>query len=347
MKKTIGIILGVAMLFCMLSGCNAEKSSENGVVNVYNWGEYIDENLLTQFEEETGIKVNYKTFETNEQMYSVFKQGGVKYDVIIPSDYMISRMIDEDMLEPLDFNNIPNFALIDESLVNPEYDPENLYSVPYTWGTVGIIYDPAVVGEVTSWSTLFDETNAGQILMFDNPRDSMAIALKYLGYSANTTDEAELDEAYELLLEQKPILQGYVMDQIYDKLESGEAAIGPYYAGDYLIMLETNPNLKFCIPEEGSNIFVDAMCIPKAAENQANAEAFINFFCRTDVSLKNAEATGYASPNVEVRDQLDLDELSESVMYPLPEVLTNLESFINLPQETLNYYDEIWVKLKS
>lgn len=347
MKKTLGILLCAAILICMFAGCSAGNSSENGVVNVYNWGEYIDESLLSQFEEETGIELNYKTFETNEQMYSIFKQGGVSYDVIIPSDYMISRMIGEDMLEPLDFNNIPNFSLIDESLKNPEYDPGNLYSIPYTWGTVGIIYDPAVVGEVTSWSALFDEENADQVLMFDNPRDAMAIALKFLGYSVNTTALNELNEAYELLLEQKPILQGYVMDQIYDKLEGGEAAIGPYYAGDYLVMLETNPDLKFCIPNEGSNIFVDAMCIPKGAKNKANAEAFIDFFCRTDNSLKNAESIGYTSPNIEVRARLDLDEYSESVMYPSPEILEKLEAFVNLPQETLNYYDEIWVKLKS
>jgi spermidine/putrescine transport system substrate-binding protein len=346
MKKTIAIVISAMMLVCLFSGCGG-GSGKNGVVNVYNWGEYIDESLLTQFEQETGIEVNYKTYESNEQMYSVLKQGGVSYDVVIPSDYMISRLIDEDMLEPLDFANIPNFSLIDENLKNPVYDPTGAYSVPYMWGTVGIIYDPNKVGEVTSWGALFDEANAGQILMFDNSRDAMAIALKYLGYSMNTTDENELNEAYELLLEQKPLLQGYVMDQIFDKLESGEAAIGPYYAGDYLVMLENNPNLKFCIPDEGSNAFVDAMCILKGAENKANAEAFINFMCGTQVSAQNSEYIGYTSPNVEVKDLLDLDELAMSVMYPSEDVLAKCEAYTNLPQETLDYYDSMWVKLKS
>lgn len=346
MKKIISVIISVVMLVCLFSGCGGSKTSED-VVNVYNWGEYIDPNLITQFEDETGIKVNYKTFESNEQMYSVLRQGGVSYDVIIPSDYMISRLISEDMLAAVDFDNVPNYSLIEDSLKNMSYDPDNMYSVPYMWGTVGIIYDPTVVGEVTSWGALFDEKNEGNILMFDNSRDAMGIALKYLGYSLNTTDENELNEAYELLKTQKPILQGYVMDQIFDKLESGEAAIGPYYAGDYLTMYENNPNLKFCIPEEGSNVFVDAMCILKDAENKENAEAFINFMTATQTSAANSEYIGYTSPNKEVRDVLDLDEMTASVMYPDDETLSKCEAFINLPQETLDYYDSMWIKLKS
>ncbi len=335
------------MLVCLFAGCGGGGKASKGVVNVYNWGEYIDPDLRAQFERETGIKVNYKTFESNEQMYSVLKQGGVNYDVIIPSDYMISRLVSEDMLAPIDFENIPNYALVDDNLKNMAHDPENKYSVPYMWGTVGIIYDPAVVGEVDSWAALFDKKNSGKILMFDNSRDAMGIALKYLNYSLNTTDEAQLNEAFELLKEQKPILQGYVMDQIFDKLESGEAAIGPYYAGDFLTMHSANPDLKFCIPKEGSNVFVDSMCILKNAENKANAEAFINFMTGTDQSMANSEYIGYTSPNKEVRDTIDLDDLAKSVMYPDDAVLSKCESFINLPQKTLNYYDSMWVKLKS
>lgn len=346
MKKTLTIFLCALMLIGLFSGCGG-KTAANGVVNVYNWGEYIDTSLLEQFEDETGIKVNYKTFESNEQMYSVLKQGGVSYDVVIPSDYMISRMINEGMLETLDFNNIPNFSLIDDSLKNMAYDPDGLYSVPYMWGTTGIIYDPAVVGEVDSWSALFNEKNSGSILMFDNARDAMGIALKYLGYSLNTTDKTELDAAFELLKQQKPILQGYVMDQIFDKLESGEAAIGAYYAGDYLTMHESNPNLKFCIPKEGSNVFVDAMCVLKGAKNKASAEAFINFMTGTDQSLANSEYIGYTSPNKAVTDLIELDDLSRSVMYPDNAALSKCEAFVNLPQETLDYYDTLWVKLKS
>ncbi|MEG1241953.1 MAG: spermidine/putrescine ABC transporter substrate-binding protein [Oscillospiraceae bacterium] len=354
MKKILSLILGSAMLLSLLAGCGGGDNSEGespqgdkGVVNVYNWGEYIDEGLRDQFEKETGIKLNYKTFESNEQMYSVLRQGGVNYDVIIPSDYMISRLINEDMLEPINFDNVPNYASIEKSLKGMAYDPENKFSVPYMWGTVGIIYDPAVVGEVDSWGALFDEANKGKILMFDNSRDAMGIALKYLGYSMNTTDEKQLNEAYELLKEQKPILQAYVMDQIFDKLESGEAAIGPYYAGDYLTMRESNPDLKFCIPKEGSNVFVDAMCILKTAKNKENAEAFINFMTDAKVSAQNAEFIGYTSPNSQVRDLLEADEESKAIMYPSDATLKICEAYTSLPQETLNYYDSMWVKLKS
>ena len=346
MKKIVSVVICTLMLMSLFAGCGGSKTP-NGVVNVYNWGEYIDTNLIAQFESETGIKVNYKTFESNEQMYSVIKQGGVSYDVIIPSDYMISRLISEDMLEPIDFTNVPNYSLIEDSLKKMDYDPDGTYSVPYMWGTTGIIYDPTVVGEVDSWSALFDEKNSGNILMFDNSRDAMGIALKYLGYSLNTTDEAELNEAYELLKQQKPLLQGYVMDQIFDKLESGEAAIGPYYAGDYLTMYQNNPNLKFCIPKEGANIFVDAMCILKDAENKANAEAFINFMSGTEQSMANSEFIGYTSPNKEVKDLIDVDDFTKSIMYPDDVTLATCEAYINLPQATLDYYDQMWVKLKS
>ena len=347
MKKIVSIIICAVMLVAVFAGCGGGDSGKNGVVNVYNWGEYIDMDLVKQFEQETGISVNYKTFESNEQMYSVLKQGGVSYDVVIPSDYMISRLIDEDMLETLNYDNIPNYAGVDESLKGMAYDPDNQYTVPYMWGTVGIIYDPNVVGEVTSWSALFDEKNAGQILMFDNSRDAMGIALKYLGYSLNTTDENELNEAYALLAEQKPILQGYVMDQIFDKLESGEAAIGPYYAGDYLTMLENNPELKFCIPQEGSNVFVDAMCVLKGAANKDNAEKFINFMTGAEASAANSEFIGYTSPVASVKDTMEMDELTKTVMYPDAKVLEDCEAYINLPQNTLDYYDSMWVKLKS
>lgn len=346
MKKNVSIVICAVMLVCLFSGCGGGKASK-GVVNVYNWGEYIDTNLISQFETETGIRVNYKTYESNEQMYSVLKQGGVSYDVVIPSDYMISRLIDEDMLEPLDFSKIPNYSLIDDSLKGMAYDAQNKYSVPYMWGTMGIIYDPTVVGEVDSWSAMFDEKNSGNILMLDNSRDAMAIALKYLGYSMNTTDENELNKAFELLKQEKPILQGYVMDQIFDKLESGEAAIGAYYAGDYLTMHEENPNLKFCFPKEGTNVFVDAMCVLKNAENKDNAEAFINFMSGTQQSMANSEFIGYTSPNKEVKSLIDVDDLTKSIMYPDDATLAKSESYVNLPQETLDYYDTMWVKLKS
>ncbi|MCL1828468.1 MAG: ABC transporter substrate-binding protein [Oscillospiraceae bacterium] len=351
MKRIITLISLSAFLFAVLVGCGrsgAKPPANAGVVNVYNWGEYIDTDLLTQFKAETGITVNYRTFESNEQLYSVLKQGGVSYDVIIPSDYMISRLISEDMLEKINFDNIPNLSLIDEDLRFIDYDPTGEYSVPYTWGTVGIIWNESMIAdEITSWSALFDERYSGMILMIDNSRDAFGIALKYLGHSQNTTNEAELYEAFDLLAAQKPLLQQYVMDAVYDKLESAEASVGVYYAGDYLTMLESNPDLRFVIPKEGSNKFIDCMCILKGAENRENAEAFINFMCSTDASLANAEYIGYTSPNTEVRDIIELDDLSREIMYPSREITDRCEFFINLPPETLSLLDELWTRLKA
>jgi spermidine/putrescine transport system substrate-binding protein len=283
-------------------------------------------------------------------MYSSLKLGGSNYDVIIPSDYMIARLAEEGMLEELDFSNIPNYSLIDASYKNLEYDPEGKYSVAYMTGTVGLIYNSAAISEdIDSWGALFDERYAGQILMFDNPRDAFGIALTYLGYSLNTTNESEIREAYELLLKQKPILQMWVMDEIFDKLESGEAAIGPYYAGDYLIMAETNPDLVFVRPAEGSNKFVDAMCIPKGAKNKTNAEIFIDFMCGTDVALKNMDVTWYASANADAAAIFgeDLSEDDYEIMFAPPEVLADCEVFTHLPTETLRLYSVLWSELKG
>jgi len=342
----IALALALAIMAVLVSGC--AKKQEQKVVNVYNWGENIDESIFDTFEQQTGIKVNYTTYESNEQLYAVLKMGGTNYDVIIPSDYMISRLIGEGMLEKPDFKNIPNAANIDPRYRGLDFDPNNEYSVPYTWGVVGIIYNTSMIDEeITSWGALFDSKYTGQILQFDNSRDAIATALIYLGYSVNTTNEAELNEAYELLARQKPILQGYVMDQIYDKLEGGEAAIGPYYAGDAQLMMDNNPDLAFVVPEEGSNWFVDAMCIPKGASNKENAELFINFMCDTDIALKNMDVTCYATPVKTAFEALDEETRSNEVMFPDDEVLDRCEIYLNLPQATLDLYDQLWVKLKS
>ena len=354
MKKTLALLLAAAMLTAVLSACGGTGSASKGVVNVYNWGEYISDgtdgtlDICEEFERQTGIKVNYQVFDSNESMYAMLASGGASYDVIIPSDYMISRMIEEDMLEQLNFDNIPNYSDIDPALKNPEYDPDGLYSVPYMWGTVGIIYNTSMITEpVEGWGSLFDPAYAGQILMFDNSRDAIGIALKALGYSYNTTDPAQIQQAVDLLIEQKPILQGYVMDQIFDKLEGGEAAIGPYYAGDFVTMHANNPDLAFCLPKEGSNLFVDAMCIPKGAENKDNAEAFINFMCTTDAGLANCEAIGYSTPLLSVRDALPAEISGDSVAYPSDAVLATCETFKNLPQNILELYDSEWLRLKT
>lgn len=357
MKKVISLLLAALMLGLMLTGCGstAEKYP-NGEVNVLNWGEYISDgedgslDVISKFEEDYGIKVNYKVCSDNETLYSNLKTGGSEYDVIVPSDYMVSRLIDEGMLEKLNFDNIPNFSDIDQKFVNPTYDPTNAYSVPYMWGTVGIIYNTSMVDEqITSWSSLFDTKYKGQVLMINNPRDAIGLALKYLGYSYNTTDESQIKEATDLLIQQKQdgIVQAYVMDEIFDKLEGGEAAIGVYYAGDYLTMLENNPDLAFVVPSEGSNVFVDAMCVPKGAANQDNAEKFINFMCSEEVGLANCEAIGYSTPLKSVKAALPAEISGNIVAYPSDETLANCEQFLNLPQATLEFYDSEWLRLKK
>jgi spermidine/putrescine transport system substrate-binding protein len=277
-------------------------------------------------------------------------RGGANIDVIIPSDYMIARMIEEDMLAELDFSNIPNFALIDERYKGLEYDPDDKFSVAYMTGTVGLIYNSAMISEpIISWSALFDSRYEGQILMFNNPRDTFGIALKYLGYSLNTTNEAEIHDAFGILAEQNDILQAYVMDQIFDKLESGEAWLGPYYAGDFLAMVENNPDLRFVRPYEGTNFFVDAMCIPIDAENKTNAELFINFMSRTDIALMNMEYIYYASANYEAAEIFadELDPEDYAIMFASSEVLANSEMFSHLPRHIRELYDELWVELKQ
>ena len=354
MKKSLALLSAAALTLGLLSGCGGTQSgtaddpgsADKGVVNVYNWGVYIDESVLDDFTAETGIKVVYDTFESNEAMYGVLKNEGASYDVVIPSDYMISRMIEEDMLEPLNFDNIPNFEDVDPALKNPDYDPENQYSVPYMWGLLGVIYNTTMVDEApTSWGVMFDEDYSGQILMFNNSRDAIGVALKYLGYSYNTTDESQIKEAVDLLIQQKPLVQSYVMDDIFEKMQSGSAAIGAYYYGDFLTMQEVNPDLAFCLPEEGTNLYVDAMCIPKNAENKENAEIFINYMCSTAAGLKNCEEIWYSSPLLSVREELDPEVSGDPYAYPDQSILDQCESFKNLPAETLALYDSEWTRL--
>lgn len=348
MKKFLALLLSAATLSGALAGCSGGKTASKGEVNVYNWGEYIDMSVLDDFEKETGIKVNYQTYDSNETMYSKLSGGGASYDVVIPSDYMIARLIKEDMLEPLNFDNIPYFSDIDPQLKNPQYDPQNLYSVPYMWGLMGIIYNTTMVDKpVTSWGALFDADYSGNVLMIDNPRDAIGIALKYLGYSYNTTDEAQIQEAADFLIAHKSIYQGYVMDEIFGKLEGGNAAIGAYYYGDYLTMKENNPDLAFCLPEEGTNLYVDAMCIPKGAANKENAEAFINYMCSTEAGLKNCEEVWYSSPLLSVREQLDPEVSGDPYAYPTAEVRAKCETYTNLPDSILDLYNSEWTRLKN
>ena len=356
MKKTLALAMMMVTILT-LTACGG-NSSKDRVVNVCSWGEYIDESLIDQFEEETGIKVNYQTAESNEVLYSLLKTGAGDYDVIVPSDYMIGRLIAEDMLAELNYDNIPNYALIDDRYKGLSYDPDNKYTVPYTWGTLGIIYNSAMVDEeITSWDAMFDEKYAGQVLMIRNSRDALAAALLDLGYDINTTDEAQIREAYDLLSTAKNngIYQAFVMDEIYTKMEGGNAAIAMYYAGDYLTMLENNEDLRYVVPEEGSNWFVDAMCVLKNAQHKEEAEAWINFIAGTDASLANMDYIWYASPNAEALAEYPayyeetygepLDEELYHIMAIPDEVRARCEIYVNLPQETLKFYDKLWTQL--
>ncbi len=327
----------------------------NVTLNVYNWGEYISvddgENLYDtnrEFEELTGIKVNYTNFASNEELYAKLKNGGSSYDIIIPSDYMIARMINEDMLEKLDFSNIPNYSLIMNKFKGIDYDPTEEYSVPYMWGMVGIIYNTTMVDpedDVYSWSILWNEKYANNILMFSNSRDAFAIACKYLGYSMNTTDEQELRNAAAALTNQKLLVQAYVMDEIFDKMTGGEAALAPYYAGDAITMIGDNPDLAYAVPREGTNLFVDAMCIPKGAKNKEAAEMYINFMCETKTALHNCEYIGYSTPQSEVSEYLDPELAENPIAYPDEATLENTEAFIALPDDTTKLMDELWTSI--
>ena len=364
MKRTLLIVLCLAFSLS-LTACNGVLQAEDSwgwseepaaeptgvTLNVYNWGEYIAPDTNDAFEHLTGVTVNYKQFTDNESMYATL-MAGVKYDVIIPSDYMVGKMRNEGLLEPLNFENIPNFALIDDNLKNPDYDPENLYSVPYTWGTVGIFYNDKFVDEEDlkqGWDLLWDQKYAGKIFMFDNPRDAFGIALKRLGYSMNSTDKSQIEEAFLSLQEQKPILQQYVMDQVYSKMINEEGWIAPYYTGDGVIMMdeeEGNEHIQCFIPDEGTNLFVDAMCLLKGVKHKAQAESYINFMCRTEVALANAEEIGYSTPHVEALQQLDPFYADNPVFYPPDDVLNKAEIFIALPESWNTYYAELWERLK-
>ena len=357
MKKLLFVIM--AALLCFVSVLGLSKSTyaaDTVTLNVYNWGQYISDgtdgyvDVIAEFEAAyPNIKVNYMTFDSNETMYTKLQTDPYAYDLIIPSDYMIQKLISEDRLEELNFDNIPNYKYIDEDFKNLSYDPENKYSVPYTWGYVGIIYNSKYVNEedTGSWDLLWNPTYAGKILMFDNPRDAFAAGELLLGYELNTENEDELRAVTEKLKEQKNLVQAYVMDQIFDKMEREEAWIAPYYAGDYLLMVEENEDLRFYAPEEGFNLFVDAMCIPKGAHNKEAAELFINFLCEPAICGENLEYLGYSAPLSAAKDFMDEEMTSSEIAYPSSEALALGQSFNALSVEGSQLMNELWLSVKT
>ena len=352
MKKMIALGLCTCMTAALLSGCGSANKYPNGKVYVYNWGEYIDPDTLDMFEKETGIQVIYDEFDTNETMYPKVEAGASNYDVVCPSDYMIQKMIDNDLLQELNWDNIPNAkANIGAQYYEQSeaFDPGNRYSVPYCWGTVGILYNKTMVDEpVTSWSILWDEKYADSILMQDSVRDLFMVGLKSLGYSMNSTDETELNEAKDLLIQQKPLVQAYVIDQVRDKMIGNEAALGVIYSGEAIYTQRENPDLEYVIPEEGTNVWIDSWVIPKNAENVENAEKFIDFMCRGDIALLNFDYITYSTPNTAAQDLIEDDDIRNSkIAFPDLSQYDGLETFSYLGDDADTLYNDLWKEIKS
>lgn len=359
MKKLLSFTFVAILLLTLLVPCasaEAEKDYSHlkgTTLNVYNWGEYISDgsddtlDVNAEFEKRYGITVIYSNYESNENMYNKLSSGGANYDVIIPSDYMIARLVEEEMLEELDFSNIPNYKYILDKYKDLYYDPENKFSVPYTVGMVGLIYNTTMVeGEPDSWGALWDERYKGNILMFNNPRDAFGIAQFYLGQSINTKSVEDWNKAIDALKAQNHLVSSYVMDEVFNKMERGDAALAPYYAGDFLTMYDVNPDLAFVYPKEGVNFFVDAMCIPKNAQNKEAAELYINFMLEEDIAVANANYICYASPHELVLESDDYDLKGDPVLYPAEEDMPKTEMFENLDYETQNYMTMLWNELK-
>ena len=375
MKKRIAQLLLISLLVCLCAGVFASCDEQDEVLTlyVYNWGEYIsdgsDESVDTNAEFEKyckevlgkTVKVNYSTFASNESMYAKVSSGSAQYDVIIPSDYMIERMINEDMLAPLDLSKIPNYQYIDDAFkgenIYYECGREELYSVPYFYGMIGIIYNTSIVDEndeqIGSWDLMWDEQYKGDILQFNNSRDAFGTAQYKLGLDVNKENEDQWRLALDELLEQKKIVQGYVMDEIFNKMQSGSAAIAAYYAGDYLSMYEDNEDLAFFYPEEGTNSYIDAMCIPKNAENYDLALEYINFMCSHDIAMANALYTYYASPVTTVVEDPEYQEAMEEVHEDAMSILYDQASevpsqaYLNLSADGLSMLNVLWEELKA
>lgn len=344
MKKSVILIVILALFATFSSGC---AKDDQVVLNVYNWGDYIDEDIFKIFEEETGIKINYETYATNEEMYTKIKKGGTNYDIAIPSDYMIEKMIKEDLLTPIDLTKIPNYSNIDDRFKNLAFDPNNAYSVPYFWGTVGIIYNTNLISEeIDSWNVLWDSKYSGQFTMIDSQRDSIMVALKKLGYSMNTKDLNELEKAKEALIEQKPLVLAYVGDNVKDMLISEEAAMAVVWSGEASAVIQEYDYFEYALPKEGSNMWFDNIVIPKGSENVEAAHQFIDFLSRPDIGFMNADYVGYATCNTETMKLLDASLIGTTYAYPDEALLENFEIFSD-PGTFITEYDRVWTEIKA
>lgn len=346
MKKTFKVIcalLSFVFACSALVGCGGEKT----VLNIYNVGDYIDTDVIKMFEKENpNIKINYETFYTNEEMYIKVANKSTAYDVIVPSDYMVERLISEDLLYEIDYNNVPNMKNIGVQYLNKDYDPDNKYSVPYMWGTMGVLYNKTMVDEpVTSWKILWNEKYKDKIFMYNSERDTIAITLRMLGYSMNSKDDAELNAARDALIAQKDLVLAYCGDEVKDKMIANEGAMTIAWSGDAFYCIDENPDLAYAIPEEGSNLWFDSLVIPKTSQHKAEAEKFIDFMCRPDIAKMNAEYIGYSTANEAGRELLDDEIKNDPLRYPDLSTLKNMEVF-RYDKELSRKNADIWQQIK-
>lgn len=349
MKKTLLLLLTTLTVFCLFCGCG-KKDSPN-TLTVLNYGKYIEPEILDMFEKETGINVEYEEYITPENMYTKYKAGAIDYDLICTSDYMIEKLIGENEVLEMDYSKIPLIDNIDPAYFDfsKSFDPEKKYTLPYFFGTVGILYNKEMVDEtkVKSWNILWDESYSGKIIMADSVRDSFMVAEKLLGYSLNTTDDDELRNAQELLIKQKPLVYSYLVDEAQDEMIAENAAMAVVYSGEAGLALEYNENLAFSVPDEGSNMWIDAWFMPKTAKHTENAEKFLNFLCREDIAALNFDYVYYATPNTKVKDSLDKELQENPTIFPPEEILNNCEVLKALDDEAAMRYNLYWKEIKS
>jgi spermidine/putrescine transport system substrate-binding protein len=345
MKTKLIMAFIIIFISSTLVACTAQENTAGRHLNFYNWGNYIDPQIITMFEEETGISVNQEFFGSNQDMFIRVSSGASAYDLVVPSDYMIERMIGEDMLQPINFDNIPNFTNIDNRFKGLPFDPYNTYSVPYKWGTVGILYNTTMVHEeVYSFDILWDEKYKGKIFMYNSKRDTIGVSLKRLGFSLNTTNLEELELATIELINQRPLVQAYIGDPVKDKMIGNEGALAVVYSGDAMFSISENSDLNFVVPTAGSNLWFDSMVIPKGAQNQEEAEMFINFLLRPDIALMNTMYTGFSTPNTEAFKMLPEEMQNDPIYWPSDEIIYNSEVFIDLG-DYARYYEEAWIRI--
>ncbi len=349
MKKTWMFLLMVLAIFGLSAGCG-KKDSPN-TLTVLNYGKYLEPEILDMFEEETGIKVEYEEYITPENMYTKYKAGAIDYDLICTSDYMIEKLIQENEVLEMDYNKIPLAENLEQTYFDfsKSFDPENKYTLPYFFGTVGILYNKDMVDEikVDSWDILWDKEYSGKIIMADSVRDSFMVALKRLGYSLNSSEEDKLREAQKLLIEQKPMVYSYLVDEAQDEMIAENAAMAVVYSGEAGYALEYNDKLAFSVPKEGSNMWIDSWFIPKSAKHIENAEKFLNFLCREDIAMLNFDYVYYATPNTQVKAALEPALQENTTIFPSKEILDNCEVLKPLDDETTMKYNLYWKEIKS